>query len=158
MLAGIINMRNKKPAPMMRIDAGHAGSISCTASKRKGQAFKSPPHPNKRTGTVKGRSASCGRLTMAHRVRGSHGIAAWPTVGRKLDAGRNRDRPIKNRQSTCARSRQVGSISDGMAPKVMGLALQTAELARRIKASLPAGSRAMSYALKSTKGYRGLEG
>ena len=146
-----------KPATLLRSDAGRAGSIPCIAISRKGQAFKSPPQPNKRTGTVKGRSASCGRLTMAHRVRGNHGIAAWSTVERKLDAGRNRDRPIKNRQSACARSRQVGSISDGMAPKVMGLALQTAELARRVKASLPAGSRAMSYALKSTKGYRGLE-
>lgn len=87
--------------PIKQVDClmGRGAHLTAIAKMRKGQAFKSPIHPNKRAGTVKGDCVSCGRLTMAHRVRGSHGIAAWSTVERKLDAGRNRDRPIKNRQS-----------------------------------------------------------
>lgn len=87
-VASIICMM--KPMPLMRSDMGHAEPLACIARIRKGQAFKSPPHPNKRTGMVTGivflRSvnggAPCERL---------HGIASLPTAKRKLDVGRNRD-------------------------------------------------------------------
>ena len=95
-VASIICMM--KPMPLMRSDMGHAEPLACIARIRKGQAFKSPPHPNKRPGMVTGivslRSvnggAPCERL---------HGIASLPTAKRKLDVGRNRDWPIKNQQS-----------------------------------------------------------
>lgn len=99
MLAALSFLCNKKPVMQLRCTTGRAELITCTASIRKGQAFKSPPQPNKRTGSAAGDCVSPGRLTAAGIARGSCGIAAGPTVERKLDAGRNRERPIKNRQT-----------------------------------------------------------
>ena len=47
-------MDNKKPAPSVDDDASQGRSIAVVAFTRKGQAFKSPIHPNKRTGMVTG--------------------------------------------------------------------------------------------------------
>jgi hypothetical protein len=99
LLAMQIQMAHKKPVTQLRCDTGHGRSIAFTGFIRKGQAFKSPPQPNKRTGNADEGCAFPGRLTAAGIVRGSCGIVAGPTVKRKLDAGRNRDRPIKNRQT-----------------------------------------------------------
>lgn len=88
-----------KPVTLLRNATGQGLLIKVFAPKRKGQAFKSPPQPNKRTGTAAGDCVSRGRLTVARCVRGNHGKAAWPTVERRLDAGRNREQPGKNQRS-----------------------------------------------------------
>lgn len=61
---------------------------------------------------------------MAHVVRDSHGIASWSTAKRKLDVGRNRDRPIRTSKLSGSIAMPV-SISGGQAPKVIGLAFRT---------------------------------
>lgn len=115
-----------KPAPWNEHDAGHGQQLAAIASIRKGQAFTSPLIPNKRTGTVKGRSASCGRLTMAHRVRWQPWDSSMAT--RKVKAGRglqsgSTDQEPANQQ---ARIVMLVFVSGGLAPRFMNMAFQLA--------------------------------
>jgi len=57
-------------------------------------------------------------------VIGDCGKAASPTVGRKLDAGRNRDRPIRTSKLSGSIA-MIVFVSDGSAPRFMNMALQT---------------------------------
>lgn len=144
-LAKSSSMCKIKPVTRNERATGQGRSLVAFASIRKGQAFQSPLIPNSETGTVTGRSASCGRLTAAHRARGNRGIAAWPTVERKLDAGRNRERPIKNQRPIRlvrhgrVYKRRIGS-------EVYGQALQ---LSNRWGVFLPFADRKESYVYRS---------
>lgn len=136
-------MDNKKPTMLLQNTVGHDGALAVTASIRKGQAFKSPLQPNKRTGTVEGivspRSvnggAPCERL---------HGIASLPTAKRKLDVGCNRDWPI--RTSNLPRSIvMAGSIGDGFGSEFIGLAFRTTGTCKGHKLPLSGGKESYVY-------------
>lgn len=117
-------MAHKKPEAQLQCASGQGRSLAAIASIRKGQAFKSPLQPNKRTGKAKGRCASCGSVRRALRDcyrwelviaepvsesrRGDQAGYGWPDKKPATCGSRMTTRPMMRRLAPSSTLTEIG--------------------------------------------------
>jgi hypothetical protein len=108
MLARKRKVAHRKPMTLLQSAMGHRRDIAAIALIRKGQAFKSPLQPNKRTSIAVGDCVPCGRSGYALCEIGYSGNAAKPNG--KAKAGRQshrKEEPAYPDRGVC--KRRIGS-------------------------------------------------